>query len=62
MALGPNYGWNYIARKPRRITARIAAGAERQAIWDKLSVQVPTYAGYQVGVVREIPLVILESS
>ena len=31
----------YIAREPRRIIARIAAGAERQAIWDKLSVQVP---------------------
>ena len=50
----------YIARKPRRILARITAGAERQAIWDKLSVQVPTYAGYQAGVAREIPLVILE--
>jgi deazaflavin-dependent oxidoreductase (nitroreductase family) len=50
----------YIGRKPRRVTARIAAGAERRAIWDKLSVQVPTYAGYQAGVAREIPLVILE--
>ena len=50
----------YVARKPRRITARIAAGAERQAIWGILSVQVPTYAGYQAGVAREIPLVILE--
>lgn len=52
----------YIARRPHRITARIAAGAERQAIWDKLSVQVPTYAGYQAGVTRQIPLVILEPS
>ena len=52
----------YIARKPHRIAARIAAGAERQAIWDKLSVQVPTYARYQAGVTREIPLVILEPS
>jgi deazaflavin-dependent oxidoreductase (nitroreductase family) len=52
----------YVARKPRRVTARIAAGAERRAIWDKLSVQVPTYAGYQAGVAREIPLVILEPS
>jgi len=50
----------YIARKPRRVTARIAEGTERQAIWDILSVQVPTYAGYQAGVAREIPLVILE--
>jgi deazaflavin-dependent oxidoreductase (nitroreductase family) len=52
----------YIARKPCHVTARIAAGAERQAIWDKLVSQVPTYAGYQAGVVREIPLVILEPS
>jgi len=52
----------YIARKPRRVTARIAAGTERQAIWSKLSVQVPTYASYQAGVTREIPLVILEPS
>lgn len=50
----------YIARKPRRVTARIAAGAERQAIWNKLASQVPTYAGYQAGVMRAIPLVILE--
>jgi len=50
----------YIARKPRRVTTRIAAGAERQAIWEKLSVQVPTYAHYQAQVSREIPLVILE--
>ncbi len=50
----------YIARKPRRVTARIAAGAERQAIWDILSIQVPTYARYQAQVTREIPLVILE--
>jgi len=52
----------YIARKPRRVTARIAEGTERQAIWDILSVQVPTYAHYQAQVTREIPLVILEPS
>jgi len=50
----------YIARKAHRVTARIAAGAERQAIWAKLSAQVPTYAHYQAQVSREIPLVILE--
>jgi F420H(2)-dependent quinone reductase len=50
----------YIARKARRVTAKIAAGAERQAIWEKLSVQVPTYAHYQEQVSREIPLVVLE--
>jgi len=52
----------YIARKPRRVTARIAEGAERRAIWSILSVQVPTYAQYQARVTREIPLVILEPS
>jgi deazaflavin-dependent oxidoreductase (nitroreductase family) len=50
----------YVARKARRVTARIAAGVERQAIWDRLSVEVPTYARYQAQVPREIPLVILE--
>jgi deazaflavin-dependent oxidoreductase (nitroreductase family) len=50
----------YIVRKPRRVTARFAQDAERQAIWDKLSAQVPTYAQYQAQVRREIPLVILE--
>ena len=52
----------YIARKPRRVTARVAEGTERQAIWNILSVQVPTYAHYQAQVTREIPLVILEPS
>jgi deazaflavin-dependent oxidoreductase (nitroreductase family) len=52
----------YIARKPRRVTARIAEGAERRAIWEVLSVQVPTYAHYSTQVTREIPLVILEPS
>lgn len=50
----------YIARKPRRVIARIAGGAERQAIWAVLSAQVPTYAQYQAQVTREIPLVILD--
>jgi deazaflavin-dependent oxidoreductase (nitroreductase family) len=50
----------YIARKARRVTARISAGEERQEIWEKLAVQVPTYAHYQTQVTREIPLVILE--
>jgi deazaflavin-dependent oxidoreductase (nitroreductase family) len=52
----------YVARKRRRVTARIAQGAEREAIWSKLSAQVPTYAGYQAAVTRQIPLVILETS
>ena len=50
----------YINRKARHITARIAVGAERQSLWQKLAADVPTYAGFQQGVTREIPLVILE--
>jgi deazaflavin-dependent oxidoreductase (nitroreductase family) len=50
----------YINRKPRRVTARIAAGAERAALWEKLTADVPTYAGFQQGITREIPLVIFE--
>jgi deazaflavin-dependent oxidoreductase (nitroreductase family) len=50
----------YVARKPRRVTARIADGAEREAIWRTLSAQVPTYAAYQAAVTRQIPLVILD--
>lgn len=50
----------YIARKPRRVTARIATGEERRGIWEKLAEAVPTYAGYQAQMTRELPLVILE--
>ena len=50
----------YIARKARRVTARISTGEERRGIWEKLAEQVPTYAHYQAQVIREIPLVVLE--
>jgi len=50
----------YIDRKPRRVTARIAAGDERESLWQRLAADVPTYAGFQKGIAREIPLVILE--
>jgi deazaflavin-dependent oxidoreductase (nitroreductase family) len=49
----------YIARKPRRVRARIAAGEERRALWDRLTAIAPTYAGFQAHIEREIPLVIL---
>jgi deazaflavin-dependent oxidoreductase (nitroreductase family) len=49
----------YVARKARRVTARISTGEERRGIWEKLAVEVPTYAHYQTQVAREIPLVIL---
>ena len=50
----------YVDRRPRQVTARIAAGAERADLWNKLIATVPTYAGFQQGLAREIPLVILE--
>jgi deazaflavin-dependent oxidoreductase (nitroreductase family) len=50
----------YIKRRPRRVKARIAAGEERRMLWEKLTADVPTYAGFQAGVEREIPLVILD--
>jgi deazaflavin-dependent oxidoreductase (nitroreductase family) len=50
----------YIDRKPCRVTARIAAGDERANLWQKLSIDVPTYAEFQKGIAREIPLVIFE--
>ena len=50
----------YIDRKPRKVTARIATGDERKGLWQRLAADVPTYAGFQQGIEREIPLVILE--
>ena len=50
----------YVDRKPRRVTARVAAGDERKSLWQTLSAAVPTYAEFQKGIAREIPLVILE--
>jgi deazaflavin-dependent oxidoreductase (nitroreductase family) len=50
----------YIRRRPRRVKARIAAGEERQGLWEKLIAIAPTYAEFQAKIDREIPLVILE--
>jgi deazaflavin-dependent oxidoreductase (nitroreductase family) len=37
--------------------AEILAGAERAAMWDRISVEAPWYAGYQQRTSREIPLI-----
>jgi proline iminopeptidase len=50
----------YQKRRKRSVTARIAADAERAALWAELAEKVPTYAHFQQQVSREIPLVILE--
>lgn len=49
-----------VGRRSRRVTARIAAGAERETLWQEVIRMVPTYAGYQSLTTREIPVVILE--
>jgi len=50
----------HVGRRKRRVRARIAAGEERAALWQRLAAEVPTYARFQEQVSREIPLVILE--
>ena len=50
----------YIKRRKRNVTARIAAGEERAALWGELSEKVPTYAHFQQQISREIPLVIFD--
>jgi len=50
----------YLNRKPHRVNTRIATAAERAVLWPQLTAFAPTYAGYQAGVAREIPLILLE--
>jgi len=42
------------------VLARTAAGAERAALWEKLTTAYPPYAEYQRRTRREIPVVVLE--
>ena len=49
----------YIGRQPHRITTRFATASERARLWPQLVESAPTYEGYQRGVSREIPLVII---
>jgi deazaflavin-dependent oxidoreductase (nitroreductase family) len=37
--------------------AEILAGGERKAMWERISVEAPWYAGYQQRTSREIPLI-----
>jgi proline iminopeptidase len=43
-----------------RARHRIAAGAERQAIWDRLEASYPPLKAYKAATTREIPIVVLE--
>ncbi len=50
----------YIHRRAHRVAGRIATSDERAVLWPKLVAAAPTYAAYQKGTSREIPLVIIE--
>jgi deazaflavin-dependent oxidoreductase (nitroreductase family) len=40
--------------------ARVASAAERAALWERMTTEIPKYAGYQERSRRELPVVILE--
>ena len=40
--------------------ARVASAAERAAVWERMTTEIPKYAGYQERSRRELPVVILE--
>jgi deazaflavin-dependent oxidoreductase (nitroreductase family) len=50
----------YVLRRRYEVTTRIASGQERAMLWGILVEKVPTYAGFQKQISREIPLVIIE--
>jgi deazaflavin-dependent oxidoreductase (nitroreductase family) len=50
----------YVRGRKYAVTTRIAAGQERAMLWGILAEKVPTYAGFQQQISREIPLVIIE--
>ena len=50
----------YIRGRKYEADTRIAAGQERAMLWGILAEKVPTYAGFQQQISREIPLVIIE--
>lgn len=49
-----------IGRERRPVRARVAAGAERERLWNRALELYPTYADYQRRTPREIPVVVLE--
>jgi deazaflavin-dependent oxidoreductase (nitroreductase family) len=44
----------------RRMRARTAEGTERERFWEIVSTRYPMYVGYQAGISRQIPVVVLE--
>jgi deazaflavin-dependent oxidoreductase (nitroreductase family) len=50
-----------IARRPRRVRARIATGGERAKLWAGICERAPVYVAYQKrATTREIPVVVLD--
>lgn len=43
-----------------QMRARVAEGEERDRLWKEISTLEPTFVGYQAGVSRRIPVVVLE--
>ena len=40
--------------------ARVASAAERAAVWERMTADIPKYAGYQERSRRELPVVVVE--
>ena len=49
----------YIRRKPTAVQTRFADPQERLRLWPQLTAVAPTYAGYQKGTARQIPLILI---
>jgi deazaflavin-dependent oxidoreductase (nitroreductase family) len=50
----------YVKRRPKAISTRFADAHERSSLWPQLIAVAPTYASYQRGTSREIPLVLID--
>ena len=53
----------HLARRRRRVRARVAEGAERAELWDAITKRAAVYLDYETRAAgqREIPVVVLES-
>lgn len=49
-----------VGAERRAVTARVAEGAEREAIWTAQKADYPGFAGYEAKTQRVIPVVVLE--
>ena len=49
-----------VAKDVFQAQARVADGAERQAIWDQMAKMYPPYVDYQDRTERQIPVIVLE--